>query len=484
MSGRSNGSSEAAWPVVPLADQALYLAHTAAGHEAVIQFLWVYRHPVDLDGLRRFKSHLEHGLLGRVIKPSLLPIGRHHWVAAPPAALASDADLAVGSQPLSRGDLHAWLDAQVQLPLDPARGPAWRLSVQPVTDGSTAVSLVVSHCIADGMATIMALGEAVRGERRPLDEWRPRGRATALARELRQLVLDGPTTMRTVTRLVAMGISTGIGALDLRRRRPRRDRPVRSARHAPSHGSTGNGARRKDRIGSQPDRAVALPSVSIGIPSSIWKARVKGLGVSDSTLLTAVAAALGVRLGRVRDGSVSIMFPVSLRAGSTDDGGNRVSLATLPVNVDALSGPLKDIQRALLSKIRATRKGPGGLEDLLPLIPFVPRALVAAGSNLAFGFSANVPVSCSYVGTFPPDTLRIDGTEAAEFTFRGVDRRLSERNLERRGGVATLIAGFVRDAMVLNFIAYQPGAVTDRAMLRTIAEQIVTDYELPGEVLV
>jgi diacylglycerol O-acyltransferase / wax synthase len=466
MSGRSSGGAEGAWPVVPLADQALYLAHTAAGHEAVIQLLWIYRHPVDLDGLRRFKSHLEQGLLARVIRPSLLPIGRHHWVAAPP----SNSDLAVGSQPLSRSDLHAWADARVQLPLDPARGPAWRLSVQPVTDGSTAVSLVVSHCIADGMATIMAVCEAVRGERRPLGELRSYGRATALKREVRQLVLDGPSTLRAVTRLVGTGIGT-LGTLDLRRRRSRHGRPIRSARQASSQRST------------ESDRAVALPSVSIRIPSSIWSARVKRAGVSDSALLTAVAAALGARLGRVRDGAVLIMFPVSLRSGSTDSGGNRVSIATLPVNVDTLSGPLKDVQRALLSKIRATRRRSGGLEALLPLIPFVPRGLVAAGSNLAFGFSANVPVTCSNVGALPPDILRIDDTEAEDFMFRGVDRRLSERSLERRGGVATLLAGFVRDSMVLNFVAWQPGAVTDSARLQTIAEQILADYDLRGEVL-
>ena len=467
------------WPVVPLADQALYLAHTAAGHEAVIQLLWIYRHPIDLDGLRRFKSHLEQGLLARVIRPSLLPGGRHHWVAAPPSA----SDLAVGSQPVSRGDLHAWADAQVQLPLDPARGPAWNLTVQPITDGSTAVSLVVSHCIADGLATIMAVCEAVRGERRALEDLRPRGRAVSLSREIRQLVLDGPTTLRALTRAVVGG-ATGIGRLALRRGKS----SVRSGRQAPSHASHAHSrahshtpSRRSTE--REPDRAVSLPSVSIGVPRSIWSARVKRAGVSDSAMLTAVAAALGTRLGRVRDGSVSIMFPVSLRSGSTDNGGNRVSIATLPVSVDALSGPSKDIQRALLAKIRATRRGPGGVEALLPLIPFVPRVLVAAGSNLAFGFSANVPVTCSYVGTFPPDVLRIDDTEAEEFTFRGVDRRLSERSLERRGGVATLLAGFVRDSMVLTFVAWQPGAVTDAARLQTIAGEILADYELRGDVL-
>jgi hypothetical protein len=466
MSGRRLASSTATpavrpSPVVPLSDQALYLAHTAAGHEAVIQLIWLYRHPVDLDGLARFKSHLERGLLARLIRPSTLPIGRHHWVGVPPP----DSDLAVGSEPLSSGDLHAWADEQVQLPLDPARGPGWNLTVQPVADGSTVVSLVVSHCIADGMATVMAVCEAVRGKRRPLEYLLhpgPQGRPTALAREARQLLRDSPATLRALARLV-------VSALQLPKlaRRP-------PARMAPSPVA---------RAATQPDRVIALPSVSVSIPSSIWSARVKGLGVGHSTLLTAMAATLGARLGRARDGSVLVMFPVSLRSGSSDSGGNRVSIATLQVGIDGLSTSLKDVQRALSAKMRAARRRPSALEALLPLIPFVPRWLVAAGSNLAFGFSASLPVSCSYIGTLPPDMLRIDGTDADVFTFRGVDRQLSQRRIERRGGVATLLSGFVRESLVLNFVAYQPDAVTDSAQLRTMAEQILAEHQLQGEVL-
>jgi hypothetical protein len=160
-----------------------------------------------------------------------------------------------------------------------------------------------------------------------------------------------------------------------------------------------------------------------------------------------------------------------------------VSLATLPVDLNALGGPLKDVQRTLFAKMRAARRRPGALEALLPLIPFVPRWLVAAGSNLAFGFSADLPVSCSYMGSFPPEILRIDGTDAEVFTFRGVDRQLREHRLDRRGGVATLLAGFVRETLVLTFVAYQSGCVTDSAQLRTVVEGILAEHQLPGEVL-
>jgi hypothetical protein len=49
--------------------------------------------------------------------------------------------------------------------------------------------------------------------------------------------------------------------------------------------------------------------------------------------------------------------------------------------------------------------------------------------------------------------------------------------------VATLLSGFVRESLVLNFVAYQPGAVTDSAQLRTMAEQILAEHQLRGEVL-
>ena len=108
-------------PFVPFADHALYLAQMAAGYEPVIQLLWQYRRPVNLDRLRQFRSCLEHGALARLIKPAVLPFGRPRWRDAP----RSDADLNVGCEPVPPGDLHAWADRQIQRPLDPARGPGW-----------------------------------------------------------------------------------------------------------------------------------------------------------------------------------------------------------------------------------------------------------------------------------------------------------------------------------------------------------------------
>ena len=54
-----------------------------------MQVLWVYEHPIDLDGLKRFHHDFGRGMLARRIEPSLLPFGRHRWVSAgPPPELA------------------------------------------------------------------------------------------------------------------------------------------------------------------------------------------------------------------------------------------------------------------------------------------------------------------------------------------------------------------------------------------------------------
>gem|GEM_PF-183081 len=442
------------------ADQGIYLLHTSADQQAVIQLLWLYRHGVDLEALHLVHANLEHGLLARLVQPSILPFGRHHWTSVPP----SPSGLAVGADPLAPEALHAWADAQVQLPLDPAHGPGWRLAVQPVSDGATAVSLVVSHCMADGLATSMAVTEAVRGERREPAyslQNEPRRRATVLLGEVLQFVLDFPSTLRALAQFV------GIAARALRTPGPR-----------PAGGGRGDTV----PVSRQAERIVSLPSVSVRVNSSAWLARAKRAGVSRTTLLTAMAATWAVALGRVSDGTVSLMIPVNRRTGASDTGGNRVSLATLKVSAGAVGEQVAMVQRTLRSTLLNARRRPDLLAALLPLIPFVPKRLFVSLSTLAFGSSGDLPVSYSHLGPAPPEVLGIDGTAAEWFGFRGVDRHLSGRDIERRRGVATLLSGFSPGYIILNFVAYQPGIVTDTGQLRAIVEQVLADYDLSGEV--
>lgn len=205
-----------------------------------MQVLWVYEHPIDLDGLKRFHHDFGRGMLARRIEPSPLPFGRHRWVSAGPPP-----ELAISDTPRDRAELHDWADEQVELPLDPQWGPGWRFGVQPFTDGSTVVSLVISHCIADGGAVVIGLVQAVLGMHRDLGYPAPRSlsRLRVMAADLRQLLRDapevgGPCARRSGWRLAGARRSPAAGP-PCRRRRAGRD----------CEGSLDIGVRRHRRMG-------------------------------------------------------------------------------------------------------------------------------------------------------------------------------------------------------------------------------------------
>ncbi len=435
------------------ADQAIHLAHVSLGQHAVIQVLWRYLRPVDMDALTRFRDSLAHGHLARLIRPALLPFGRHQWGSAPPPSAAIAA--AVG--PLAPEAMQAWADAQVELALDPVHGPAWSLTSQGFTDGSTVVSLVVSHCIADGLTIAMAVSDAVRGERRvPIYPGvrTARRAATALGAELQRIVRDAPATFRALGQL-ARTASTSLG---------RSNTPAASP-----------------VVATEDNRTIVYPSAFLRVPTSVWDARARSRRASRLTLLTAITARFAELLGRVRDDDVTLLIPVNQRKGLSHTGGNDVALATFKVRVDEPRGRLHALQRRLRATLLRTRQEPNRLAALLPLVPFVPRRAFAAASHLALGALADLPVTCSNLGDLPKDVLLIDGNAADRICFRGIDRAVARRAIEARQGVATLFAGVISGYIALSFVAYQPGVVTEPRHLRALVEGLLADYELVGE---
>ena len=81
----------------------------------------------------------------------------------------------------------------------------------------------------------------------------------------------------------------------------------------------------------------------------------------------------------------------------------------------------------------------------------------------------------------PQECLKIDGAEVDDLCFRGTDRQVSLEAIEARQGVATLFGGVVADHMHLNFVAYQPGVVTQSRHLHALVEQILVRYGLSAE---
>lgn len=431
------------------ADQGMVLAHTVGGQQTVIQLLWRYHRPVNLEMLKRFREHLAHGLLTRLVEPAQLPFGRYRWRVFSPEL----APLELDSSPISTDALHDWIDQQVTQPLDPVSGPAWSFSAQRLNDQSTVVSLVVSHCIGDGVRTVSAVTAAVRGERRSFSfPFRPTYHsASAITAELIRAAKDVPATLSALIALLKK----------LRTTQPSTKQSKTSA--------------------SVDDQNVSFPSCFIRVPLADWDAKAKSFGANRITMLTSLTAEFANLLGRTCNGDVHLFIPVNRREGLSDSDANSISLATLKVAVDTPKKRLSELQRQLKSTLLKARREPDLLASLLPLVPFVPKRAFSAAGHMAIDTLATLPVTCSYMGDLPEDILKIDGEAADLFSFRGVDRQARVCDMEARQGVATLLSGAIPGFLLLNFVAYQPGVVTQTQHLHALTEKLLANHDISFE---
>ncbi|BBZ75771.1 hypothetical protein MANY_11080 [Mycolicibacterium anyangense] len=439
--------------VVPYTDQALFLALRGTGEEAAMQIVWTYEHPVDIDGLRRFHAEFGQGLVARHIEPSPVPFGRHRWVAA----TGPQCDIDMDDSVRPRAELLDWVNEHLQLPIDPQRGPGWRMGVQRFDDGATAVSLVATHCVADGGGFIGRAIDTINGKSRDLGYPRAgsRTRRQAVAADLRQTARDLPEIIRTLGRAAKVGVA-------------RRHELVRPKTAQPA--VTGGKHR------------VQVPNVAVYIDAKGWDARAESLGGNSYSLLAGFCAKLAEHQGRVRaaDGVVTLMIPVSEREGDDDTGGNVVSIANVSFDPTQVTKDLSGPRAAIRQGLKTAREVPDEMVQLLPLIPFLPKRAFAKTVDMTFGFSEDLPVSCSNLGDLSASLLSVDGTPAEYINLRGVDRYITDEALQRRCGVLTLVSGRVGDQVTIAVVAWQPGLENTTARLRDVVAQTLAEFELTG----
>ena len=434
-------------------DQATFLSMQATGRSQLVQYVWVYTHPVDMERLRRFHRNVGHGFAGRLIEPSILPFGRHRWVAAtgPAEPLAVDDDRAPG-------ELGTWLDEQSQRRVDPVRGPGWHLGVLPMTDGTTAVTLVASHCLMDHGAAVRTLVDAI-GDQPPDFGYRlPRSRTrrAALASDARQVARDLPDFGRTV---------------------------VTAAKYAyRSRNQISSNASRPQATPNGPDGPLVLPAVSAVVDAADWDARAGELGGTTYSLLAGFAAVLGERMGRARpsDGAVTLLIALSDRGGAEDRRGNAMQIATATVDPTSATRDLTAARSAVREALSAVREGVDDKHALLPITPFVPTRAVRRTAEVIFG---DLPVSCSNLGEVPAAMARVDGTDAEFMLFRPVDQGVTRAALERAGGQLVVAAGRITGNVSLNVVGYEVGAHDTREWLADKVVRTLADFGLKGTVI-
>jgi hypothetical protein len=455
VNGRASNGEARLDDRLALKDQAFFAGHRAAGQKDVMQVVWVYEHAIDFGALRRFQHNLGYGLLGRRIERSPLPFARHRWVLdRGPSGL----DIAECARP--RAELSDWADERSQLPADPEAGPGWHLGVLPLTDGSTAVSLVASHYLLDGIGLVVALVDALLGNTRDLGYLPPlsRSRLRAVVQDARQTAREAPAVARAL--VVAPKLV-----------RPRGRDVVQTPSSRPVAIGEGDG-----------DATVVVPGIAIYVDLDEWDARAESLGGTSNTLAAGLTAKLAERLGRRRDGdgAVTLQFVMSDRTEG-DTRAVAVSFARVKVDPARVTSDLRVARADIRQALTTLRESPDESSPFAPLTPFTPKR---AWKRLVDGalIDPDRPAVCSNLGDVGSVVNRLDGTDAEYSWARGTRQWVTRQWLERIGGQLQLLSYRLPSRIAVTVLAYQPGAENTKPALRELAARTLAEFNLIGRI--
>lgn len=435
-----------------LMDQAGIQLSRATGRRQVMQIVWVYEHPVDRERLYEFHRAFGYGLAGRRVERSPLPFGRHRWVSA----LGPQGAIAFSARVRARCELSEWVDERSQVPVDAERGPGWHLGALEMTDGSTAVTLVASHNLGDGVAGLIRVFEAVHGNRRSLGYPAPMSqpRRRAVARDLRETARGLPEVVRVAVAASKM--------LWRQRREVGAPAPKQQRR----------------RLSSRSDRAVVVPAISVFVDVEHWDSRAEALGGNSYALLAGFAAKLGERMGRARvaDGAVTLSIALNDRAGLDDTRAIALAFAKAVIDPGPVTADLSDTRTALRHALKEVREGPDQVLELLPVVPFVPRRILGKVATQFLGSAGELDVYCSNLGDVDAAVGRPAGTDAEYVMLRGGDQNFRQRDMEQAGGQLVVVAGRINGKVSINIAAYQLDSDNSKTRLRDIAADTLAEF--------
>ena len=438
--------------VIDLTDQIFFRLEQVAG---VGQCVWMYDRPVDIDGLRRFHHHLQRGRLSRRIERSPLPFGRPRWVTPD-----DQPDLEIVSTPRPRDEFDAWLSEQANTPLDSEHGPGWHLAVLPFTDGGAGVSLLLSHCLTDGIGGCLAVVEAACGYDHafnwPAAGSRPRWRA--LREDARQTVRDMPYIRRAVVAAARFA---------------RRNRSRAGSATARPAGPLA------PRAGA--DEIITLPTATIFLDADEWDARAQSLGGTSNALLAGLAARLAQRVGRIAaDGSVTLAVPINERTAD-DTRANAITMLDVTVDPAPAATDLREIRTAIKRALVRHRDVPDERHAMLPLVPLLPQRLTRRMVGMATGGATNVVVT-SNIGEAPAAVKRPDGTAADYAAVRFLYPRVTKTMIDQIGGLLCLHSARADRQVFVSVLAYQPGHRNSNDELQQCISSVLSEFSLTASI--
>jgi len=428
-------------------DQAMFEFGRATGVNVVVQAVWLYDRAIDIDGLRQFHKSLQRGRLSRRIERSPLRFGRHRWVSANGS---SDLEIVASARP--REEFDAWLNEQANILLDPERGPVWHLAALPFTDGGAGVSLVIPHCVTDGLGLFEGLADAARGRDDPI-AW-PAGRSRRRWQAMRE---DARQTARDA-RAIGHGIAS---AVRLARRSRGSPGPARPLPAPPPVGA---------------DEPIAIPLATVFVGADEWEQRAHALGGSSTALLAGLTAHLARQRGRVTvDGLVALRIPFNQRTAG-DTRGNAVSNVDVMVDPACVTTDLRGIRATIKQALVDHRELPDEERAMLSLIPVLPKRLLKLAGN-------PTGVVSTSLGAVPPAATRPDGTDADYLAMRMHYPGVTTAMMHRFGGVQIVGSGTANRHVFVTVLGYQPGQHNSNDGLRHDLSSALKDFSLTGTFL-
>ncbi len=346
-------------------------------------------------------------------------------------------DIDVAEAPRPRTDLNAWTYERACLPVDPEFGPGRHLGVLPLEDGGTAITLVASHTVVDGLALGQVVADAATGITHDFGYPLPgsRTRRQALLQDGRQTLASAPELARALTAIVRLA----------RRGRPELASSIATAPPAPRQTSR--------------DHATVVPTLTAYVDLERWDARARELNGTSNSLFAGVASRLGVKMGRVgNDGSVTLAFPVGARSES-DTRGNALTFTTVTVDPAHVTSDLREIRLKLKQALSELAEKPNEMLAVLPLASMTPRWIARRLIGAGLGTSV-LPIGCSNLGSLHPAAARPDGTDADYASGRLIEPGITTGTLERIGGQLFVASGRILGKVFLTVVAYRPGGQT------------------------
>ncbi|BBY06284.1 WS/DGAT/MGAT family O-acyltransferase [Mycobacterium noviomagense] len=431
--------------VLDLQDQTAFFIGQVGG-TCLLQCVWVYNRGIDIDGLWQFHDHLQRGRLSRRIERSPLRFGRHRWVSP-----NGSPDIELVSSPRQREEFDSWLHEQAETPLDPEHGPGWHLAALPFSNGGTGVSLLISHCLTDGVGLCEGLADAAFGRDDPIN-WPAGGsrrRWQAVCEDVRQTVRDGPAIGRAV--VAAARVAT-------------RRRGNAEAATPPPASSAGA------------DEPITLPTATVFVDADEWDARADSLGGTSNALLVGFAARLAQRRGRASaDGSVVVRMPVNQRTEG-DTRANAVTNVDVTVDPSSATTDLREIRAAIKQALVRHRQAPDEELAAMAIVPLL--ALVPERFLLRVGGGNTTGVVSSNLGAVNPAASRPDGTDADRFAVRWLYQGITKATMEGFGGLQFLLSGRAARHVFVSVTAYQPGRINSNDSLRQDIVRTLDDFSL------